>query len=139
MRIDQITKLLFAATVVAIFSYLLVFSSMGHAGNGGEYWGFDGYTEPWLVARNSFKKGDYRLLEVAVPDPFGKVALKAPAYQPCDNHPLGKENALWRSSGEPIHGADSFRLAHGFAGEYNRTMMWQLSDLMNNRCEVWTD
>ena len=136
---EQITKLLFAATFLSIFCYLLFFSSMGQAGNGGEYWGFDGYVEPWKAAEMSFDKRDYRFLQVAIRDPFGGITLEAPAYQGCDNHPLGKEYALRPSSEEPIHGVDSVRLAADFARRYNQSMMWRLADMMNNRCEIWTD
>lgn len=136
---EQITKLLFAATFLSIFCYLLFFSSMGQAGNGGEYWGFDGYVEPWKAAEKSFEKQDYRFLQVAIRDPYGEIVREAPAYQGCDNHPGGKENALRPSSEEPIHGVDSVRLATNFARTYNQSMMWQLADMMNNRCEIWTD
>lgn len=136
---EQIAKLLFAATFLSIFSYLLFFSSIGQAGNGGEYWGFDGYVEPWKAADMSFKKRDYRFLQVAIRDPLGGITRDAPAYQGCDNHPFGKENALRPSLNEPIHGVDSIRLATNFARRYNQSMMGRLADMMNNRCELWTD
>lgn len=136
---EQISKLLFAATFVSMFCYLLFFSSMGQAGNGGEYWGFNGYIEPWEAAEMSFDNRNYRFLQVAIRDPLGKTAREAPAYQACDNHPMGKENALWSSLEEPIHGVDSIRLATEFARRYNESMTWLLADMMNNRCELWTD
>lgn len=61
---EQIAKLLFATTVVTIFMYLLVFYSVGQAGNGGEYWGFDGAIAPERAAWQSFENGDYRFLEI---------------------------------------------------------------------------
>jgi hypothetical protein len=41
----SIAGLLFAVTVVLMFALLLIFYSFGCAGNGGEYWGFDGYID----------------------------------------------------------------------------------------------
>jgi hypothetical protein len=41
----SIARLLFAVTVVLMFALLLIFYSFGYAGNGGEYWGFDGYID----------------------------------------------------------------------------------------------
>ena len=136
---EQSTKLLFATTFLSIFCYLLFFSSIGQAGNGGEYWGFDGYVEPWEAADTSFDKRDYQFLQVAIRNPFGEITRDAPAYQECDNHPFGKENALRPSSEEPIHGADSVRLATNFARRYNESMTLRLADKMENRCELWTD
>ena len=139
LHMEQITKLLFATTFLSIFCYLLLFSSMGQAGNGGEYWGFDGYVEPWKAADTSFDKRDYRFLQVVIRNPLGGITRDAPAHQGCDNHPFGKENALRLSSEEPVHGTDSVRLATNFARRYNESMMWRLAEMMDNRCELWTD
>jgi len=139
MNIEQIAKLLFATTFLSIFSYLLFFSSMGHAGNGGEYWGFDGYVEPWEAAQTSFENRDYRFLQINMRKPLGGTTRDAPAYRKCDNHPFGKENALRPSSEEQIHGGDSIRLATTFAHRYNQSMTWHLADQMNYRCELWID
>jgi len=139
MHMEQIARLLFATTFLSIFCYLLFFSSIGQAGNGGEYWGFDGYVEPWAAADVSFEKRDYRFLQVAIRNPMGGITHEAPAYQGCDNHPFGKENALRPSSNEPIHGVDSVRLATKFAHRYNQSMTWLLAEKMNRRCELWTE
>ena len=139
MQMEQIAKLLFATTFLTIFCYLLFFSSMGHAGNGGEYWGFSGYDEPYDAARASFDKRDYRFLQLDIVDQFGIRERDAPAYQRCDNHPFGSDNALRLSSSDPMHGADSVRLATNFARRYNQIMTWQLADMMNGRCEEWVE
>lgn len=136
---EQIGKLVFATVFLSIFSYLLFFSSMGQAGNGGEYWGFSGYTEPRQAAAVSFDEGDYRFLEVTLIDEYGNLYQDAPAYQRCDNHPLGADNALHASATEPIHGLDSTRLAAAFARGYNQEMTWLLRDKMNQRCEIVVD
>ena len=139
MNMEQIAKLLFATTFLSIFCYLLFFSSMGQAGNGGEYWGFDGYIEPRKAAEISFDKEDYRFLQVSIRNPFGGITRDAPAFQDCENYPLGRENGLRPSSEEQIHGGDSVRLATSFARRYNQSMTWLLADQMNQRCELWTD
>lgn len=139
MSIEQIAKLLFATTLLSIFCYLLFFSSMGRAGNGGEYWGFNGYMEPWEAADESFQHRDYRFLEVNLRNPLGGMTRVAPAYQGCDNHPFGKDNALRSSSVEPIHGGDSEKLATSFARQYNQSMTWLLADQMDYRCELWVE
>lgn len=139
MNIEQIAKLLFATTLLALFCYLLFFSAAGHTGNGGEYWGFDGYVEPWDAAQNSFDKRDYRFLQVTLRNSFGGIARDIPAYQGCDNHPFGKENALRPSSEKPIHGSDSVKLATSFARRFNQSMIWLLADQLNHRCETWED
>jgi hypothetical protein len=139
MNMEQIAKLLFATTIVSIFCYLLFFSSIGQAGNGGEYWGFDGFTEPWKAAQISYDKRDYRFLQVNFRNPFGRVVREAPAYQGCDNHPFGKQNDLRPSSESQIHGSDSTRIATLFAKRYNESMSWLLADQMSHRCEVPDD
>ena len=133
---ERIAKLLFATTVVTIFAYLLVFTSLGQSGSGGEYFGFDGTETPWEAARNSFGNGDYRFLEVNVVNVDGIRIRQAPAYQRCDNHPYGANNHLRTGSEEPVHGADSGRLATDFARQFNQEMTTQLSIQMGGRCEI---
>ena len=140
---EQIAKLLFATTVVTIFMYLLVYMSVGQAGNGGEYWGFDGSVSPERAAGQSYAQGDYRFLEVflevgTVGD-NGMPRRRAPNAQRCDNHPFGAEHSLRSSSTEPLHGADSWRLAVQFAGRYNWIMTLRLMDTMDGRCEQWVN
>ena len=135
MNMEQIAKLLFATTLLTIFCYLLFFSSIGQSGNGGEYWGFDGYTEPWQAAQISYDKRDFRFLQVNIRNPLGGITQEAPSYQSCDNHPFGKQNALRPSAEEQLHGGDSVRLATSFAKRYNENMTWLLAEQMNFQCE----
>lgn len=135
MNMEQIGKLLFATTLLTIFCYLLFFSSIGQSGNGGEYWGFDGYTEPGEAAQISYDKRDFRFLEVNIRSPFSGITQEAPSYQSCDNYPFGKQNALRPSLEDELHGEDSIRLATSFAKRYNETMTWLLSEQMNYHCE----
>ncbi|MDJ0711879.1 MAG: hypothetical protein QNJ14_15935 [Woeseiaceae bacterium] len=136
---EYIAKLLFATTLLSIFCYLLFFVSIGQAGNGGEYWGFNGAIEPWRAAAESFEQKDYRSLRIELRDELGGVVRETPGYQECDNHPFGSDNALRTSSNEPIHGVDSIRLARLFAHEYNESMRRHLAEMMNNRCELRVD
>ena len=137
MNTEQIAKLLFATTVVTIFTYLLFFTSIGQAGNGGEYWGYDGFTEPYHAASDAYDRGDYRFLSIDLPDALGKRYQATPAYQHCENHPFGSAHALRVSSQVPLHGADSIRLATTFATRYNDVMAYSLVDKMGGRCEVF--
>lgn len=136
---EQIARLLFATTVVTIFMYLLVFTSIGQSGNGGEYWGFDGFTMPEVAAHQSFDDRDYRFLEISFASGVGNRMPWSPNYRGCDNHPFGAENSLRPSAREPMHGCDSERLAREFAARFNERMASLLRDTMNGRCEQWVD
>ena len=134
---EQIAKLLFATTVVTIFMYLLLFTSIGQSGNGGKYWGFDGFKIPEVAADESFDEGDYRFLEISFASGPGTREPYSPNYQVCDNHPFGARNSLRPSAREPMHGHDSERLVREFAARFNAAMTYRLRDTMNGRCEQW--
>jgi hypothetical protein len=87
----------------------------------------------------AYDKRDYHFLQVNIRNPIGGITREAPAYQGCDNHPFGKQNALRPSSEDQIHGGDSIRLATSFARQYNESMIWLLADQMNHRCKVRID
>lgn len=129
---EQIVKLLFATTLLSIFAYLLIFTSVGQAGNGGEYWGFDGSVQPFVAAGRSFDAGDYRYLEVDLTDPLGNRVRVTPMYWRCDNHPSGSNNGSRPTLREPMHGGDSVRLATDFALEFNN----QLNSLMQSELNI---
>lgn len=118
----RIANLLFATTILTIFCYLLFFTSMAYTGNGGKYWGFDGHLEPWRAAADAFEVGDYRFLEVALPDANGTPVRYVPLIAACESHPFGEDNMLRPSSSDPIHGPDSIRLASDFAYSFNSRM-----------------
>jgi hypothetical protein len=122
MQMEQIVKLLFAATLVSIFAYVLIFTSIGGAGNGGEYWGYDGSIEPHVAAAQSFDSGDYRYLEVDLAEQLGKRVHQVPMYYGCRDHPLGTQNNSKQMVREALHGADSTRLATEFALRFNNRM-----------------
>ena len=107
---EQIAKLLFATTALSIFAYILIFASVGLAGNGGEYWGFSGLEEPYKAARHSFEAGDHRMLRVDLPTSSGKRHVAVPIDAYCDGEPFGRKFPSRPSSGELIHGVDSIRL-----------------------------
>ena len=118
----QIAKLLFATTLLSIFVFLLIFTSVGQAGNGGEYWGFDGAIEPHIAAARSFETGDYRYLEVDLTDALGKRVQSTPMYSRCPDHPLDRDHDSRPMVRDAIHGADSIRLAEDFALQFNNRM-----------------
>ena len=133
---EQIAKLLFATTLLSIFAYLLIFSSMSVVGNGGEYWGYDGYTEPWRAAGDSFEKGDYRFLKIKLPNANGILLNEVPGIYRCDNHPFGGDNFSRSGLSTPIHGVDSVRLATDFAYEYNLRMASLMEHELGLVCQV---
>ena len=122
MQMEQIVKLLFAATLLSIFAYILIFASIGGAGNGGEYWGYDGSIEPHVAASRSFDSGDYRYLEVDLTEPLGKRVQQVPMYWGCRDHPLGREKDSRPMLREAMHGPDSTRLATDFSLRFNNRM-----------------
>jgi len=119
---EQIAKLLFATTLLTIFACVLIFWSTGLAGNGGEYWGYNGQLEPSDAAQNAFSAGDYRFLEVDLTDSNGKRVHVVPMWLRCHDHPPGSELVTRRSAHRLIHGYDSVRLAKNFAEHYNNEM-----------------
>ena len=136
---EQIAKLLFAATILTIFVYLLFFYSIGYAGNGGEYWGFDGYIEPWKAAQDSFEHNETRFLEINLLDANGNLVQYVPLIPACENHPFGGQNFSRPSITEPLHGLDSIRLATEFARRFNSSMASNLEVELGIRCQVFLD
>jgi len=120
--VEQIAKLLFATTLLTIFAYALIFTSTGLAGNGGEYWGYDGQIDAKEAARLSFDAEDYRYLEVDLTDSNGTRTQVVPVYARCRDHPLGWKFVTRESGSELIHGYDSVRIATDFAEQFNNTM-----------------
>lgn len=119
---QQIVKLLFAATLLTIFAYILIFTWMGLTGNGGEYWGYDGEFDASDAARQSFDASDYRYLEVDLTDSNGKRVRVVPVDARCQDHPLGAKFVTRKSRDELIHGYDSVKLAMNFAERFNNGM-----------------
>ena len=129
---EQIVKLLFASTLLAIFSYILIFSSIGQAGNGGEYWGYDGFEEPYSAAIDAYDSKDYRFLLVNFPNAAYTRSNFIPAIKDCVNHPFGMNHSPRPILIERMHGEDSMRLAHSFAHSFNL----RLADLMNDELDA---
>lgn len=119
---EQISKLLFAATLLVMFAFILIFVSSGLAGNGGEYWGYDGRLVPLEAAQHAVEVGDYRYLEVDLTDSNGKRIHVVPVYARCRDHPLGPTFVTRTSSHELIHGYDSVKLATSFAEGFNNAI-----------------
>ena len=131
----QIARLLFATTFVSIFRYLIVYLFIAGAGNGGEYWGFDGHIEPYRAASQAYDAGDLRFLGYDLADEFGQRVRRIPVYSACDNHPYGPEDFYRMNDPEARHGKDSVRLANAFAHRYNDTLAYILDTEMNLICK----
>lgn len=123
---ERIAKLLFAAIFLSIFSYIMVFSFVSMSGNGGEYWGFDGYVEPYVAASRAFDAGDTRFLKVDLVESNGNRLDNIPHVGACENHPFGVLNAFRPTIVGPMHDRDSIPLARKFALAYNSQMEWRL-------------
>jgi len=119
---EQIAKYLFAATALTIFVYVVIFATTGLAGNGGEYWGYNGSLDSAQAARLSFDANDYRYLEIDLTDSNGIRTQSVPMYSRCRDHPLGMKLVTRTSGSELIHGYDSIRLATDFAEHFNNGM-----------------
>ena len=101
--IIQVARLLFAATVLALSTYMLIFTSVRQGGDGGEYWGYDGYEESNVLAVTSFERRDYRF------SALGKDHV--PAILDCENHLFGTEYLARLTTRSELHGGDSIWLA----------------------------
>lgn len=133
---EQIVKLLFATTALSIFVYIFIFASVGLAGNGGEYWGFTGVEEPFDAAQRTFDAGDHRLLRIDLPSSTGGRFVDVPLGAYCDGEPFGADLPSHTSSGKPLHGVDSIRLANEFAYYYNSAMARLLIDELQEQCDL---
>lgn len=69
---------------LSVFCYLLFFWSMSQAGNGGEYWGFDGHIDPVRAADEYFEANDYRFLELDLRDSLDREFTGTPAVLACE-------------------------------------------------------
>lgn len=136
MFAERVINLLFATTVVSVFSYLLFFVAISQAGNGGEYWGFSGYEDPYDAARRTFDSGDHRLLKVDISTALGKHVTDVPIAAFCDGLPFGSDLPSRPSINELVHGADSVRLATEFAHRYNNMIAIFVGDEMQPPCYV---
>ena len=109
---------------------------MSQAGNGGEYWGFDGHIHPVRAAAESFEANDYRFLELDLRDSLGRSFTGIPAIRSCDSHPAGKSNFTRTSSNSLLHGIDSTGLATDFAHDFNQRMASLMKYELSIECEV---
>lgn len=134
--IVRIVNLLFATTVVTFFAYILFFVGIGQAGNGGEYWGFNGLEEPHKAAADAFESRDYRFLHVRFSGlRTGNVDL-VPGVLQCERHPFGPDNYLRPPVADLMHGDDSVRLATTYAHRYNSRMAMLLNFELDANCKV---
>ena len=79
---EQIARQLFAVTAVSIFCYVIIFAFIDSAGNGGEYWGYDGQTEPRIVARRSYESEEFVLLAYVLSAPDRGASTICPGHDP---------------------------------------------------------
>jgi hypothetical protein len=131
----RIVQLLFAATLLATFSYLLIFTSLSRAGNGGKYWGFDGQIERRIASQESFDAGDYRFLAVEVREPGAITQVYTPRATPCLHRPSAKSVQTRRAVVNMEVGDRKPHIAWDFADEYNEKMTELLSNDWNFGCE----
>lgn len=139
MNMEQIAKLLFAATLLSIFAYLLIFTSLGRAGNGGENWGFDGHTEPRSAAANSYEAGDYLFLTADIREPGVSSQFLTPNFVKCFDRSSRNEIQTRTAVIDAALGDASRRLAFDFADQYNRQLAQLLYKDMKFDCEHLTD
>jgi hypothetical protein len=118
----QIARYLFAATLVVIFAFVLLYATLQTTWNGGEYWGFDGTTAPKVEANSSFAAGEYRFLRFKLLDPLGKNIDVTPQVSRCHRHPSGKTGFTRTNTVTTANGLDSVKLATEYASEFNFEM-----------------
>lgn len=136
---EQIAKLLFALTLLSVFSYLLIYTSMSVGGNGGEYWGFNGRVEPHIAASNLYKSDKYELLALDIENPLGGRVREIPKPVDCTSI-AGKISTITRlNQTEAIHGHDSVRLAQNFSEKYNRHMNSLIRSTFGFKCVQYVD
>lgn len=139
MKIEQIVAYLLVSTVIVIFAMLVLFTMATSAGNGGEYWGYDGRIDPREAAFEAFDAGDYRFLDVALPPYEDELTDFTPGVMGCEALPDGDEPVLRRSLEQPMHAEDSLRLATEFARKFNREMALSLNSELQAECRVFYD
>ena len=118
----RIVQLLFAATLLAIFAYLLIFASLSRYGSGGEYWGFDGYLEPRVASQESFEAGDYGYLAVEMRKPGAVTHVYTPKATECRHRPSGQRVRARQAVVNTEVGGRKPHIAWRFAEEYNEEM-----------------
>ena len=138
MKTEQIVTYLLVSTVIVLFAVIVLFTMTTAAGNGGEYWGYDGRVEPWEAASAAFEEGDYRFLDVTLSPYNDKLTDFTPGVMGCESIP-GEVPGLRRSSGEPLHAEDSLRLATDFARAFNRELAAILNSRLQARCVIHYD
>ena len=131
----RIVQLLFAATLLAIFSYLLIFTSLSRSGNGGEYWGFDGHIEPRVASQESYDAGDYRFLAVEMREPGAITHVYTPRATECLRRSSGQRVQIRQAVVNTEVGDRKPHIAWGFADEYNEEMRELLSTDWSFDCE----
>lgn len=135
LSVATITQLLFATTFLWIFCVVLGFAFNATAGNGGEYWGFNGYVEPWRAAQIAFDAGDRRFLAYELNTVFAGSERGHPNAYRCDFHVLTPEGHLRFNVIAARHGYDSIRIAHAFAHEFNYILAILIRDAEDAWCE----
>ncbi len=132
---ERIAKLIFAATALWLFYLGLGFSMTVLAGNGGEYWGYDGTIEPHRAAMRSFEAGDKRFLAYELTTSFSGVKSGSPQAYRCNFHLNTERGHLRFNEIEAKHGYDSVRKAEFFAFRYNDMLAVLLSQEEKYWCE----
>lgn len=135
----QVPKLLFAATLLSIFVYLLIFTSLGQIGNGGQNWNFDGYIEPNSAAVNSYEAADYRFLTVDIREPGVSSQVITPNAGECFDR-SGDSIIQTRVAVIDASLPDPSRIiAFGFAAQYNRQLRGLMYEDWKFDCEYAID
>ena len=135
----RIVQLLAATALLSIFSYLLIFTSLSRSGNGGEYWGFDGHTEPGTVSEESFSAGDYRFLTVEMKEPGASTQILTPSANECLDWSSARSVQTHRAVVEKEPSDRTPHIAWRFADRYNDRMRELLLNHWNFECEQPTD
>jgi len=131
----RIVQLLFAATLLAIFSYQLIFTSFSRSGNGGEYWGFDGHIEPRVASQESYNAADYRFLAVEMREPGAITHEYTPWAIECLHRSSGQRVQIRQAVANTEVGDRKPHIAWRFADVYNEEMRELLSNDSNFDCE----
>ena len=132
---ERITNLLFVTTALFIFSVLVIFEFNVAAGNGGEYWGFDGRIPPRRAARFAFEANEKRFLAYSLDTEFRGEVSGAPNAHRCDFHPGIRNGHLRFNQIEARHGYDSERKAEAFAHEFHFFLGLKISEEGERWCE----
>ena len=119
---EQVGKLLFAAVLLSIFTYLLIYTSFGLARNGGEYWHFDGYTEPHIAAADSVDASDYRFLQIDLTERGLSTHTYVPDFIDCVQKSTGQFIQTHSAEITFESGDLSHQKAIDFAKRYNRRL-----------------